>query len=56
MKMTKKENNKFITSGGRVLGVTATAESLDEAIRDAYDAVAKISFKDAHYRRDIGIK
>lgn len=53
---TKKENNKFITSGGRVLGVTATAESLDEAIRDAYDAVAKISFKDAHYRRDIGIK
>ena len=42
--------------GGRVIGVTATGSNLEDAIREAYDAVAKISFTDAHYRRDIGIK
>ena len=43
-----------ITSGGRVLGVTATGESLDTAINTAYQAVKKISFTDMHYRKDIG--
>ena len=46
----------FITSGGRVIGVTAASDNLDAAIKDAYNAVAKINFKDAHYRKDIGIK
>ena len=53
---TKKDGGKLVTAGGRVLGVTATAPDLDSAIRDAYAAVEKISFKDAHYRKDIGIK
>ena len=53
---TKKENGKYLTNGGRVIGVTATAENLDAAIRKAYEGVEKISFKDAHYRKDIGIK
>jgi phosphoribosylamine--glycine ligase len=53
---TKLENGKYLTSGGRVLGVTATAATLTDAIRKAYDGVEKISFKDAHFRRDIGKK
>lgn len=44
----------FITSGGRVLGITATADSLDEALKYAYEAVGKISFEGMQYRRDIG--
>ena len=46
----------FITSGGRVLGVTAVAPTLEEAIRKAYADVEKIHFEAAHYRRDIGVK
>ncbi len=53
---TKIENGIFLTNGGRVLGVTAIAENLDKAIKTAYSAVSKISFKDHHYRKDIGIK
>ncbi len=53
---TKKEDGKFLTAGGRVIGVTATGKNLDDAILEAYNAVAKISFTDAHYRKDIGIK
>lgn len=48
-----KENN-FVTNGGRVLGVTANADTLDEALCKAYDAVKRISFEGAHYRTDIG--
>lgn len=51
---TKYENGKFYTSGGRVLGVTAKAPTLDEALEKAYSAVKKISFEGAHYRTDIG--
>ena len=51
---TKYENGKFYTSGGRVLGVTAKAPTLDEALDKAYAAVKKISFDGAHYRTDIG--
>ena len=39
-----------------MLGVTAMNDSLDGAIKKAYEAVEKINFKDAHFRRDIGIK
>lgn len=45
-----------VTNGGRVLGVTATAPTLDEAIRKAYADVEKIHFDKAHYRTDIGVK
>jgi phosphoribosylamine---glycine ligase len=45
-----------VTSGGRVLGVTAWAETLPAARQAAYFAVDKIAFDGAHYRRDIGAK
>ena len=51
---TKYENGKFYTNGGRVLGVTATASTLDEALKKAYAAVDKIKFEGAHFRHDIG--
>lgn len=51
---TKLENGKFLTNGGRVLGVTAIADTLDEALKKSYDAVSKITFDGAHYRTDIG--
>ena len=51
---TKYEDGKFYTSGGRVLGVTAKAPTLDEALSAAYSAVDKIRFDGAHFRHDIG--
>ena len=48
------EDEAFLTAGGRVLGVTATAETLPEALKIAYDGVASISWTDVHYRHDIG--
>ena len=51
---TKLENGKLLTNGGRVLGVTATAKTLDEALEKAYAAVEKIHFDGVHYRHDIG--
>lgn len=53
---TKLEDGKFLTSGGRVLGVTAVGASLEDAREEAYRAAEKISFKGMHYRKDIGIK
>jgi len=53
---TKFENLQLLSTGGRVLGVTATAEDLPCAISCAYAAVSKISFEGMHYRRDIGAK
>ena len=44
------------TSGGRVLGVTASGPGLSEAIATTYQAAAKIAFPGAHFRRDIGAK
>ncbi len=51
---TVKQDGKFYTNGGRVLGVTAMGKDLDEALAKAYAAVEKIQFEGAHYRRDIG--
>jgi phosphoribosylamine--glycine ligase len=51
---TKRVADKVVTSGGRVLGVTATAGSLAAALAKAYEAVGKIQFEDMHYRKDIG--
>jgi phosphoribosylamine---glycine ligase len=50
---TKRLNDSTITSGGRVLGVTAAAASLDQAVAAAYQAASKIHFDGMHYRRDI---
>jgi phosphoribosylamine--glycine ligase len=47
-------DGRVVTSGGRVLGVTARAASLDAARERAYEAVGRISFEGAIYRRDIG--
>ena len=50
------KDGKLVTSGGRVLGVTAMGDDLGAAIDRAYDAVSKISFEGAHYRKDIGAR
>jgi len=52
---TKRGGDKYYTSSGRVLGVTAVGDTLDEARRTAYDAVGRIQFSDCHYRRDIAL-
>lgn len=51
---TKLENGNYLTNGGRVLGVTARGETLENALQNAYAAVEKISFDGAMYRKDIG--
>ena len=48
------ENGRLVTSRGRVLAVTATADTLSCALKRAYQGVNKISFAGAQYRRDIG--
>ena len=50
------KDGRLVTSGGRVLGVTATAPTLKEALYAAYEKAEKISFNNAFYRRDIGLK
>ncbi len=50
----KEEDDKLLTSGGRVLGVTAIADSLQEAINSSYRMVEQIHFDNAFYRHDIG--
>lgn len=52
----EKRDGKMITNGGRVIGVTATADTLKEAVAAAYEKVGRISFKNAYYRKDIGAK
>lgn len=53
---TKKENNNIVTNGGRVLGITAKATSIKEAIDKAYEGVSKITFDGMQIRTDIGKK
>ena len=53
---TALKDGQLVTSGGRVLGVTATAETMPAAIERAYAVVEKIQFKDAYYRHDIGAR
>ena len=52
----KLENGVLKTAGGRVLGVTATADTLEKAIQSAYKKTEKITFKNAFYRHDIGAR
>ena len=53
---TKKQDGKFLTAGGRVLGVTGLGDNLPQALEKAYDAVKQITFEKVHYRTDIGKK
>lgn len=53
---TKLKDGKLVTDGGRVLGVCAKGESIEEARKKAYANVEKISFEGMHYRKDIGVK
>jgi phosphoribosylamine--glycine ligase len=53
---TKEENGLTLTDGGRVLGVTALGETLAEAKKNVYEAVGRIHFQGAFYRRDIADK
>ncbi len=51
---TSKTDSKLVTSGGRVLAVTALGDTLADAQKRCYEAVAKIKFDGMHFRRDIG--
>ena len=53
---TSKRDGRYYTSGGRVLGVTARAPKLQDAIAAAYEAAGQIHFEDVYYRRDIGAR
>jgi phosphoribosylamine--glycine ligase len=53
---TKQQGGELVTSGGRVLGVTAGGETLPYAIEQAYAAAEKIHFRGMQYRKDIGQK
>lgn len=53
---TKKENGKYYTNGGRVLGITAKGTDLQEALDKAYSVVKEVGFDKMHYRTDIGKK
>ena len=51
---TARADGRFVTAGGRVLGVTCTADTLSEALDRSYSAIEKLGFTDMHFRRDIG--
>ena len=53
---TEKKDGRYVTSGGRVLGLTALAPTLEDAIRKAYAHIGAIDFQDKQYRKDIGRK
>ena len=53
---TALKDGKFVTNGGRVLGITGVGKDLDEAIKIAYEGVKIVTFENVHYRHDIGIK
>ena len=52
----KLENGKLLTAGGRVLGVTENAPTLEMAINKAYETVKTVNFDNAYFRTDIGQK
>ena len=53
---TALKDGKYVTNGGRVLGITGIGRDLDEAIGIAYSGVDIVTFENVHYRHDIGIK
>ena len=52
----KLENGKLLTSGGRVLGVTAVAGTLPEAVKEAYGMAETVTFGNRYMRKDIGAR
>ncbi len=52
---TRRENDRIVTAGGRVLAVTALGDNVQLARERAYDAVSRIHFEGCHYRRDIAV-
>lgn len=50
---TVKKGGRWFTSGGRVLGVTASGKNIEEAVKEAYGAVGQIRWEGMHYRKDI---
>jgi phosphoribosylamine--glycine ligase len=50
------DSGRLVTAGGRVLGVTATGDTLEAAREKAYANVGRIHFEGAHWRRDIGLR
>ena len=52
----KKDGNRLLSAGGRVLGVTAVADRLDIAIKKAYDRVSRVKFENGFHRSDIGAR
>jgi phosphoribosylamine--glycine ligase len=53
---TAKDNGRWLTAGGRVLGVTARGSDIAQAVKEVYSAVDQISWNGMHYRKDIGRK
>ncbi|MFH2131482.1 MAG: phosphoribosylamine--glycine ligase [bacterium] len=53
---TKRDQNRYLTAGGRVLGITCIGDNLEEALKKSYRNVARISWPGMQYRRDIGLK
>jgi phosphoribosylamine--glycine ligase len=53
---TKEAEGKLVTSGGRVLGVTAQGETFTKALDKAYRAVKQVHFEGVHFRKDIGLR
>jgi phosphoribosylamine--glycine ligase len=53
---TKRQDGKIVTSGGRVLAITALGESVTEARERAYSAISQIHFEGCHFRRDIALR
>ncbi|MGL5312154.1 MAG: phosphoribosylamine--glycine ligase, partial [Peptostreptococcaceae bacterium] len=52
---TKMVDNNLVTNGGRVIGITANASTVEEAAKKVYENIKKISFEGMHYRTDIGM-
>ena len=52
---TKMVDGNLVTNGGRVIGITAKAETVKDAAAKVYENIKKISFEGMHYRTDIGI-
>lgn len=53
---TQRKHQILVSDGGRVLGVTAVGENLEQAIAQAYEAIESIQFEGMYYRRDIGYR
>jgi len=53
---TRRDGNRILTSGGRVLNIIGTGPDIEQAVKRAYEGVGKIEFEKMHYRKDIGFR